>query len=73
NLVIPRVVDDCPYPQSSAKNQSNPFLIQALTGQQNHQLAIYASLPETAGHQQTRCCPNAPNCRIRTKWHSGAK
>ncbi|MCP1259499.1 hypothetical protein, partial [Acetobacter lambici] len=30
NLVIPRVVDDCPYPQSSAKNQSNPFLIQAL-------------------------------------------
>ncbi|NHO19360.1 hypothetical protein GOB90_10310, partial [Acetobacter oeni] len=30
NLVIPRVVDDCPYPQSSAKNQSNRFLIQAL-------------------------------------------
>ncbi|WP_234448279.1 hypothetical protein, partial [Komagataeibacter oboediens] len=27
----PRVVDDCPYPQSSAKNQSNRFLIQALT------------------------------------------
>uniref|UniRef100_UPI00248F94B8 hypothetical protein n=1 Tax=Komagataeibacter rhaeticus TaxID=215221 RepID=UPI00248F94B8 len=26
----PRVVDDCPYPQSSAKNQSNRFLIQAL-------------------------------------------
>jgi len=24
------VVDDCPYPQSSAKNQSNRFLIQAL-------------------------------------------
>ncbi|MBB3885016.1 hypothetical protein GGR01_003893, partial [Acetobacter oeni] len=30
NLVILRMVDDCPYPQSSAKNQSNRFLIQAL-------------------------------------------
>ena len=30
NLVIPRVVDDCPYPQNSAKNKSNRFLIQAL-------------------------------------------
>ncbi|MBB3881831.1 hypothetical protein GGR01_000665, partial [Acetobacter oeni] len=31
NLVILRMVDDCPYPQSSAKNQSNRFLIQALS------------------------------------------
>ncbi|MBB3884206.1 hypothetical protein GGR01_003071, partial [Acetobacter oeni] len=32
NLVILRMVDDCPYPQSSAKNQSSRFLIQALKG-----------------------------------------
>ncbi|WP_281649534.1 hypothetical protein, partial [Novacetimonas hansenii] len=31
-----RVVDDCPYPQSSAKNQSNRFLIQALKQIQEH-------------------------------------
>jgi len=29
NLVILRVVDDRPYPQSSAENKSNRFLIQA--------------------------------------------
>ncbi|WP_234448222.1 hypothetical protein, partial [Komagataeibacter oboediens] len=36
----PRVVDDCPYPQSSAKNQSNRFLIQAL--RHGRQAAIHA-------------------------------
>ena len=44
NLLIPRVADDRSYPQSSAKNQSNCFLIQALKdGESQDHMGVFTS------------------------------